>query len=940
MKFRKKIIAAFAVSLTAAFGALATAIDSAEAENIPSDPEWMAVSPDIEAVKEGEFTLAVFGDTQKTIEKYPEMVYNSMDWLVENKTRLNLKYVISVGDIVDDVDLDLDSSADPEKQLSDASYAYSILKNAGVSFSLCLGNHDYEDMAFNDRTMDMFNEYFPLSVYEDMSTFGGSKDDTVENTYHYFEEDDEKYMILVLGHHPDDSILTWANEVVEANRDRQVIVVEHGYLDGGHFSYSPQYHYYDFYAGGYGGRTPQGDNIWQNFASKHENIFMVLCGHELGLDNKRIVRSDAYGENGNVVHQIMTNPADIEYGGAGLTLLLTFRNDGTIDANYYCPTFDKYYNEESQFTFDKQSNLPSKLYAETAVGFVNGESLYEDFTAYSAGDDRYLNSAYACGGLALTANGIVPTAEGSSLVYAFDAGEESRFRDTLVTFHYASESAKGGVALAISSDGVNYAPFGSVDGISQSARRNGTGYEAKFRLADEIYGNRRLYFKFIFLNGSVNNISVSDIRVETKTTQVTVTDRGSFGFDLDFSDYPNYEVNGWSDCTVSIHDVLVFDKGLGTGRADDYAGARGYVVWQFEAPQGATIDGLVFNASGRLTKKANTIGHDYALKLSYSTDGGKTYADFASENVSSKTAFDYDLSSVAKGTKEFRLKMTLWGDYWTSVLIKNISVSGVYRYDIEYHAGEGTNGSNPASYAASENGIALENASAPEYYSFVGWYDNAGFEGERLTEIPAGTFGKLDLYACYEPIRYNIIYDLGGGKNSPENKPYYEAYSGCELANPTRSGYTFIGWYESEDFSGEKVSSIASGTTRDVALYAKFLKNYRITYVLGGGELSEKTETFTEEDEVTLPVPTREGYRFVGWYSEKTFENKVEKIAAGTASAVTLYAKWEAGANSDSQGGGSGGAASSGGCNGGVAFGWISGFAAAAIVSFYRKRRR
>lgn len=579
------------------------------------------------------------------------------------------------------------------------------------------------------------------------------------------------------------------------------------------------------------------------------------------------------------------------------------------------------------------------LEKETVIGTVKTDDLHESFISYSNGDERYLNSAYAYGGLSMTAKGIVPTVEGSSLVYAFDAGSTNRFRDLLVTFDYSSQSAKGGVAVATSSDGVNFTPFGSVDGVSQSARKNGFSYTAKFRIADEIYGNRKLFVKFIFLNGSVDNIAVSVIRIQTKTTQVTSTDKGTFGFDMDFSSYANYELKGWSDCAINIHDVLVFDKGLGTGRQEDYAGARGYVIWQFEAPEGATIDRLSFLATGRLTKKADTIAHEYAFKLSYSTDGGKTYTDFVSEQISSKTVFSYDLSAAVKGAVNLRLKMTLWGDYWTTVTMKNISVYGAYRYDVVYHAGIGENVENPTSYSSSESDIVLQDAIAPEYYSFEGWYQTADFSGEKLSAIPAGSFGKLDLYARYTPVRYNIIYHLGGGKNAADNDSYYESYAGCALADATRSGYSFRGWYETADFSGARLLSIEAGETRDIELYAKFLKNYRITYVLGGGTLEEKAETFTVEDEVALPVPTREGYTFVGWYTEKSYENQIEKIAYGTENPVTLYAKWnkapETGSSDSSQ---SGMENNSNGCKSAVASNAIVGAVLIVFAALKKKK--
>lgn len=854
------------------------------------DPRWTDEVEALATLQEGEFTVAVLGDTQKTIEYNPEMIENTMNYFVQNKERLNLQYVISVGDIVDDVDLELDGKADPDAQLTSAKRAYSILKENGVPFALTLGNHDYEDMAFNNRTMDMFNRYFPLSFYDGMETYAGSMNDTLENTYHYFNVGNQKYMIVVLGHNPTDEILDWANDVVAANGDRKTIVVTHGYLDGG--GYAPLGPVPEYYSGGYGQRTPHGDHIWEKFVSRHENIFMVFCGHELGLDNDRIVRCDVYGEHGNIVHQFMTNPADIEYGGAGLTALFTFRKDGTVDVRYFCPTNGKYYNSASQFQFDVEDNLPENLSGKTTQNVINRGPLTENYIAYPEGDERFLSTADAFGGIKLFSDGVAPTENGGFIDYRFSAGENEVFRDARITITYQSQSRRGGIALATSKDGKNFSLYGSEDGISQSARLSGSVYTAKFVPTDSVSDSSDIYFRLIFLNGSVDNVRLQTLNVELSEIKVSDDQSGEFGVSLRFSDYAKFDVNEWSKEALYTHDLTVFDGYLGTGRCSDYAGARGTAIWKFVAPEGAEVEKLVFDATGRLTKGADSIPHEYSMRISYSFDG-KEYVPFASEGVSSKTTFFYDLSSVANGREEIYLMLNLWGDYWHTAGLQTLNVRGSYRYSIEYHTGNGSCGDNPGTYSVDGREVALKDAIAPEYFTFGGWYLSEDFSDARVDAIPAGTFGKLDLYARYVPDSYSVSYHLNGGTNPAENEGYYYAYSGRKLADATRNGYRFAGWYTNAEFSGGIVSEIPAGTEEDVELYAEFVRIYKITFLTGGGELEDKPEYFTEEDEVDLPLPHREGYRFLGWY-DKEYAVKYDKIEKGTTSPMIFYAKWEA----------------------------------------------
>lgn len=47
-----------------------------------------------------------------------------------------------------------------------------------------------------------------------------------------------------------------------------------------------------------------------------------------------------------------------------------------------------------------------------------------------------------------------------------------------------------------------------------------------------------------------------------------------------------------------------------------------------------------------------------------------------------------------------------------------------------------------------------------------------------------------------------------------------------------------------------------------------------------------------ETDTITLPVPTKDGYNFEGWYTDAAFENAVAAIAKGSVGDMVLYAKW------------------------------------------------
>ena len=93
-------------------------------------------------------------------------------------------------------------------------------------------------------------------------------------------------------------------------------------------------------------------------------------------------------------------------------------------------------------------------------------------------------------------------------------------------------------------------------------------------------------------------------------------------------------------------------------------------------------------------------------------------------------------------------------------------------------------------------------------YRFTGWD----------ASIPE-TMPDEDLVftAQWSLITYTITYDLDRGTNSSLNPATYTVESPTiTLAQPTRKGHTFLGWYEQVGNSLKKVTSIAAGSTGNI----------------------------------------------------------------------------------------------------------------------------
>ena len=217
-------------------------------------------------------------------------------------------------------------------------------------------------------------------------------------------------------------------------------------------------------------------------------------------------------------------------------------------------------------------------------------------------------------------------------------------------------------------------------------------------------------------------------------------------------------------------------------------------------------------------------------------------------------------------------------------------------YDITYELNGGVNAEGiPDTYTVETSTITLGTPTR-DYYDFVGWYDNADFEGSAVTQIALGSIGDITLYARWTPTVYEIKYNLNGGINAEENPENYTIESDTViLAAPARAGYAFVGWFIDAECT-ESITEISHGSHGIIEIYAKWeTKVYNIGYEPNGGTNSESNpDTYTvETNSITLGAPTRDYYDFAGWYDNADFEGSaITQIALGSIGDITLYARW------------------------------------------------
>ena len=170
----------------------------------------------------------------------------------------------------------------------------------------------------------------------------------------------------------------------------------------------------------------------------------------------------------------------------------------------------------------------------------------------------------------------------------------------------------------------------------------------------------------------------------------------------------------------------------------------------------------------------------------------------------------------------------------------NISAFNKYptKYSIRYMTGvEATMPTTPVKYTI-EDDVTLNNPIAS--IEFLGWYLDRDCSGEPVTKIAKGSTGNIILYAKWEEIEIeetysNIIYNLNGGTNNPNNPLKYLEGVTTSLLDPTKEGYEFSGWSTDQEGKNE-IIMISERTSGEVTLYANWTAVvYKIDYELGEG---------------------------------------------------------------------------------------------------------
>ena len=319
-----------------------------------------------------------------------------------------------------------------------------------------------------------------------------------------------------------------------------------------------------------------------------------------------------------------------------------------------------------------------------------------------------------------------------------------------------------------------------------------TGY-TKYNFTQPVTGNITLTAKF----SNPKNYNISYTLNGGTATNPTSYTAESDTITLNNPTRTGYTFTGWSGTGLSGTNNMTVTISKGS------TGARTYTAnW--------TLD--TYNISyhlngGTAANQASYFVESGPITLNNPTKPGYTFTGWSGTDLTGENNTTVTIPKGSTGNREYTA-------HWTQDT-----------YEITYllNDGEAPNSQNPTSYTVESEAIELNNPTKTGY-SFTGW-NGTGINGRDLKYviIPKGSTGNREYAADWTPEIYVVTLNTNGGKINSGNVTDYTYGQGATLpTDVTKAGYTFMGWYDNETFTGDPVATISDTDTEKKEYWAKW----------------------------------------------------------------------------------------------------------------------
>lgn len=502
------------------------------------------------------------------------------------------------------------------------------------------------------------------------------------------------------------------------------------------------------------------------------------------------------------------------------------------------------------------------------------------------------------------------------------------FQGSAATYAIGS-GAKGG-------DGGNGGKGGDITWSSSPSANTPNDSQSYMAQGNVSNGNGNLYKQNTTLNSP--NLGTSTYSTMTSISEVQMPDAIKTTFTMDYSEpqYTYYGTKNNIDITIPTKTGYTFkgyrsiaDVTFGSTSAvlgDAYTIPSGTLYYdengKFVAVSTDSNGNFLslFSSPSTISLVAEWEANTYTVTLDKQDGTGGTNSvtatyDSAMPSASAPTRTGYTFGGYYSeanggGTQYYNADMSsahIW-DVADNGTLYALWTANSYTVTLNAIGGTGGTASVTAIYDS-----AMPSATAPTGtgYNFLGYYYNdTQYYDENMNSVRAWDRAEATtLIAHWLPKQCTVILDADAVVTTPgtayvNNVTYNQPMPTPEgLTAPTRTGYTFGGYYIGHNGSGTQyyTASMTSATNwledteSETTLYAKWTANqYTVSFNARGGSPTPGDITVTYDEEYgSLSTPTRYGFSFNGWYTGETSGTQVtSSTTVHITDDQTLYAHW------------------------------------------------
>ncbi|WNQ11455.1 metallophosphoesterase [Paenibacillus aurantius] len=261
-----------------------------------------------------DFSIAWETDTQYYAQSYPENFRLLNDHIAANKDRMDIRYVVHTGDLIDDID--------ETYQWERADQYMKILEDAQLPYGVVAGNHD---IANHNGKYVNYQKYFGEDRFKDNGVFGGSFQNNLGH-YDLVTAGGQDLIFVYMSYNFDREAVAWVNKVLAEYPDRMAVLAFHNYVKAN-------------------ADLDEAGLYYQNeVVAKNPNVKLVLSGHYTGAAfNVEGFDDDGDGVKERKVYQILQDYQGGEQGGNAYYKTLYFDlANGKLYMNSYSPKLNDY----------------------------------------------------------------------------------------------------------------------------------------------------------------------------------------------------------------------------------------------------------------------------------------------------------------------------------------------------------------------------------------------------------------------------------------------------------------------------------------------------------------------------------------------------------------------------------------------------------------------